>query len=164
MLPLIIAVSLALLAGILVFLFLTVSPGGFVDFRMGFLLKAAHYLALKNGDTDSHNIEARRLKTVSDIAFVSKKRSGVNTFDVKTPGGIPVRVYKAQPADNLPLIVYFHGGGYVLGDLSYADNLCAAMALKAQSVVISVDYRLLIRIKYSSWETAPEETLRRPYA
>jgi acetyl esterase len=56
---------------------------------------------------------------------------------------VPVRVYWPQTGgDRLPLVVYFHGGGWVIGGLDSHDPLCRALANEVGAVVISVDYRL----------------------
>jgi acetyl esterase len=56
-------------------------------------------------------------------------------------GDVPIRTYR--PADGvLPALVYFHGGGWSIGDLSSADPMCRRLADEAGCVVISVDYRL----------------------
>ena len=57
-------------------------------------------------------------------------------------GGVPVRVYRPGPADDLPCLVYFHGGGWVIGDLETHDNVCRNLASEAQCVVVAADYRL----------------------
>jgi acetyl esterase len=58
-----------------------------------------------------------------------------------TAGDVPVRTYR--PADGaLPALVYFHGGGWSIGDLNSADPMCRRLAAEAGCVVISVDYRL----------------------
>jgi len=58
------------------------------------------------------------------------------------PGGeIPIRIYQPVPGDNLPILVYFHGGGFRIGDLDTHDGICRALALGASAVVVSVDYR-----------------------
>ena len=57
-------------------------------------------------------------------------------------GGIPVRIYRPQGDGPLPILVNFHGGGWVIGDLDTADAVCRAMAEAAGCIVISVDYRL----------------------
>ncbi|HEX7480170.1 MAG TPA: alpha/beta hydrolase [Polyangiales bacterium] len=59
------------------------------------------------------------------------------------PGGeLPIRVYRPEASELLGGLVYFHGGGFVLGDLDSHDALCRQLALDAQCVVVSVDYRL----------------------
>jgi len=69
------------------------------------------------------------------------------TEDIKTEGGdrsVPLRVYTpvAAGSDALPAIVYYHGGGFVIGDLDCYDSLCRTLANESGCRVISVDYRL----------------------
>jgi len=64
-------------------------------------------------------------------------------FAIPGPGGpIPVRCYASSPDGNLPVLVYFHGGGNVVGDLEMVDEVCRRIASDAGCVVLSVDYRL----------------------
>ena len=59
------------------------------------------------------------------------------------PGGpLPVRVYRPSAAGGLPVLVWFHGGGWVLGDLDMSDLTLRKIANRAQCAVVSVDYRL----------------------
>jgi acetyl esterase len=53
-----------------------------------------------------------------------------------------LRVYRPVRDQTLPALVYFHGGGWTIGDLDSHDVLCRQLALGAQCVVVSVDYRL----------------------
>ncbi len=64
--------------------------------------------------------------------------------NLKTESGVPLRVYQPGKADGGPQpgIVYFHGGGWVLGDLNTHDTLCRHLANAAGAVVVAVDYRL----------------------
>lgn len=57
-------------------------------------------------------------------------------------GDIPVRVYSPQPDNTLPIVVYFHGGGWVIGDLETHDRECRLLANQVPCVVVAVDYRL----------------------
>ena len=71
--------------------------------------------------------------------------------DILAPGAagqLPVRLYHPDPTAVLPLIVYFHGGGWVTGSVEIADTACRALALGARAVVASVDYRLSPETKY----------------
>ena len=56
-------------------------------------------------------------------------------------GEIPVRVYR-QSAEPAPVLVYFHGGGWVLGSLNTHHGVCATLAELSGCVVCSVDYRM----------------------
>ena len=62
---------------------------------------------------------------------------------VDGPGG-PMRVRLYRPAADrpLPAVVYFHGGGWVVGSIESHDPVCRALAARTPSVVASVDYRL----------------------
>ncbi len=63
--------------------------------------------------------------------------------DLKVPGNTPlaVRVYTPEGAGPFPGVVYFHGGGYVIGDLDSHDLICRAISRRARAVVVAVDYR-----------------------
>ncbi len=62
------------------------------------------------------------------------------------PGGpIPVRCYRplgSRPGEPLPALVYFHGGGWTIGDLDTHDGVCRALANAVPCGVVAVDYRL----------------------
>jgi acetyl esterase len=53
-----------------------------------------------------------------------------------------MRVYRPVRGETLPALVYFHGGGWTIGDLDTHDVLCRSLALGARCAVFSVDYRL----------------------
>jgi acetyl esterase/lipase len=57
---------------------------------------------------------------------------------------IPVRIYWPPIAqhDNLPVVVFYHGGGWCLGDLETHDPVARAHSVSAEAIVVSVDYRL----------------------
>jgi acetyl esterase len=57
-------------------------------------------------------------------------------------GELPVRVYTPEGAAPFPIVVFFHGGGWVLGTLDTYDPLCRALAAATPAVVVSVGYRL----------------------
>jgi acetyl esterase len=57
-------------------------------------------------------------------------------------GNIPVRIYTPRGRGPLALLVYFHGGGWIAGDIRVYDTLCRALANASGCVVASVDYRL----------------------
>jgi acetyl esterase len=61
---------------------------------------------------------------------------------------IPIRVYWPATGRKLPALVYFHGGGWVIGNLDQVDAQCRALANGAQCVVVNVDYRLAPEHKF----------------
>jgi len=75
----------------------------------------------------------------------------VDDRQIPGPGGpIPVRIYDpGGDGDGLrPALVFFHGGGWVVGDLETHDHLCRAIAAAAGAVVVAVDYRLAPEHKF----------------
>src|SRR5215472_3085001 len=69
------------------------------------------------------------------------KESVAAVEDVEVDG-VPVRLYTPAAADGVRLIVYFHGGGWVIGSLDTHDGSCRALANRSGSRVASVGYRL----------------------
>jgi acetyl esterase len=64
---------------------------------------------------------------------------------------VPLRLYRAAgtaPEEILPALVYFHGGGWVVGDLDCYDSLCRHLANAARCAVVAVDYRLAPEYKF----------------
>jgi acetyl esterase len=57
-------------------------------------------------------------------------------------GEIPVRIYRPAGPAPLPVVVYFHGGGWVIGDIASHDTVCHRLAAGVPAVVVGVDYRL----------------------
>src|SRR6478736_889471 len=57
-------------------------------------------------------------------------------------GPIPVRIYRPIPEPGQPVLVYFHGGGLVLGSNHSFEPLARALAAASAATVVSVDYRL----------------------
>jgi acetyl esterase len=55
--------------------------------------------------------------------------------------GVPIRVYVPEREGPYPTLVYYHGGGWVIGDLDSHDETCRVLASEADCLVVSVDYR-----------------------
>ena len=65
--------------------------------------------------------------------------------DTTVPGGagpVAARIYRPEGEGPFPTVAYFHGGGYVIGNLDTHDNMCREICRGTQAVVVSVDYRL----------------------
>lgn len=84
----------------------------------------------------------RRSLTQPDPAPVAEVRD----LDAQGPhGAIPLRLYRplgSDAASLLPALVYFHGGGWVIGDLDTHDALCRDLSNLSACAVVAVDYRL----------------------
>ena len=65
-----------------------------------------------------------------------------------TDDDIPVRVYIPEREGPYPTLVYYHGGGWVIGDLDTHDETCRVLTTEADCMVISVDYRLAPEHKF----------------
>jgi acetyl esterase len=61
---------------------------------------------------------------------------------------VPVRVYTPAGTGPFPALVYFHGGGWVLGGIESHDDLCRVLTNRAGCVTVSVDYRLAPESKF----------------
>ena len=69
------------------------------------------------------------------------------TFDARDGYAVPVRLY-APSTEKLPVLVYFHGGGFTVGSLATHDTLCRNLSQLAQCAVLSVGYRLAPEHKF----------------
>lgn len=56
---------------------------------------------------------------------------------------IPIRTYRSATADDRAMVLYFHGGGFILGGLDSHDDVCAELCGRTGYEVVSVDYRLV---------------------
>ena len=74
-----------------------------------------------------------------------------DTEDLTIPnpaGAIPIRIYHPQGTGPFPILMFFHGGGFVLGNLDTHDHICRALCRGSDHIVISVDYRLAPEHKF----------------
>ena len=63
-------------------------------------------------------------------------------------GAIPVRIYNPAGSGPFPVLVFFHGGGWVVCDIDTHDPVCRSLARAAECIVVSVDYRLAPEHKF----------------
>jgi acetyl esterase len=84
-------------------------------------------------------------------AFNSEVEDVAHVEDVSIPGPastIPARLYRPAGTGPFPLLVYFHGGGWVIGGIQSHDGLCRSLANAAACAVLSIDYRLAPEHKF----------------
>ncbi|WP_425078680.1 alpha/beta hydrolase [Ruegeria denitrificans] len=83
--------------------------------------------------------DQRRVYDTMCQGFRQPRPTGVETED-RTADGVPVRIYSAgQPTRT---VIYFHGGGFVVGGLESHDDVCAELCAQTGYRVVAVDYRL----------------------
>jgi acetyl esterase len=117
-----------------------------LDPQVAALLERVKVAGLPSYHTVSPS-EARRmfLETRRALQPPAPDVASAEDFVIPGPGGsIPVRYYRPKgstPGQELPALVYYHGGGWVIGDLSSHDVLCRELANQAHCAVVSVEYR-----------------------
>lgn len=117
------------------------------------LLDALAGMALPNLD-DTDPVE---LRAMMSLPAGAKAAPVAAMDDVLVPGPyreIPVRFYKPEGEGPFPLLVFFHGGGFVVGDLNSYDPLCRTLCHETGMMVVSVDYGLAPEAKFPQ---GPEE-------
>jgi len=105
--------------------------------------------------TELTPVEAREEDERTSLPFLTKPEPVEKIENHKIRDGlseIPVRVYwpksTGDEQDMYPIIVYFHGGGWVVGKVELFDELCSMLANRSESIVISVNYRLAPESKF----------------
>jgi len=102
---------------------------------------------LPDSDFEQLPIEKSRAQIDMEARLVSGRpipMASVEPLSIPgSAGPIPARLFRPEglPA-TAPLLVYFHGGGFVLGSLASHDSLCRFLARHAEVAVLAVDYRL----------------------
>ncbi|MDA0562745.1 alpha/beta hydrolase [Streptomonospora sp. S1-112] len=86
----------------------------------------------------AENAESRAAPRLADLHEVR------DTLVPGPPGApeVAVRIYRPSPNPGLPVTLYLHGGGFVVGSLDTHDNAVRLLAEQARTVVVAVDYRL----------------------
>ena len=119
--------------------------GELAEHLTGFIDGVNQAIAQAKADGVIPSPELAREKLAALPAFVSKVPEVSYIHDEKLiseDGEIPVRIYSPAPDKPLPVIIFFHGGGHMCGDIELYDPMARKLALASYAVVISVDYRL----------------------
>jgi acetyl esterase len=121
------------------------TPHGRLDWRAAVMLKYIQVAKIELFRESDPPEESRRINREKSRPFKSRPPdlAGVVDRDVPGPGGsLPVRIYTPKIGTVLPVVVYFHGGGWFMGDLDTHDVVCRKLAIASSSIVVSVEYRL----------------------
>lgn len=118
-----------------------VRDGQTLDVQCQLLLKIMRMRGVQLGGGD---IEQQRHQMVAQSSTLAPRARGhVTARDLVVAGAngsLAARAYRPEHADGAA-ILFYHGGGFVLGDLDSHDGVCRALADRAQATVIAVDYR-----------------------
>ena len=103
---------------------------------------AARTPPLSSQPTGRARLEADAYTRILDVPYVPLASVRDRTID-GPHGSIPLRIYTpVEHARALPMLVYFHGGGFVIGSLDSHDRMLRRLSKQAGVVVVAVDYRL----------------------
>lgn len=98
--------------------------------------------------------EAARAQSAAGTAKISlalERVANVDNMDIDGPGGpLPIRIYHPAnaPVGPRPIILYYHGGGFVIGTIDTHDSIPRVLANRSGAIVISVEYRLAPEHRY----------------
>lgn len=93
--------------------------------------------------------EARKTADFSQLAGIPEEVGKVENRTIPSPKGeIPVRIYTPKGQGPFPALIFYHGGGWVIGNLDTVDVPCRLLTNRANCVVISVDYRMAPEHKF----------------
>ncbi|MDA4130824.1 MAG: alpha/beta hydrolase [Thaumarchaeota archaeon] len=102
-------------------------------------------------------VKAREMDRRTTLPFLTTSEPVEKIENHKIREGsneVPIRIYwpkeNGEKADQelYPVVVYFHGGGWVVGSLDLFEEICSAISNKSEAIVISVDYRLAPEHKF----------------
>jgi len=89
---------------------------------------------------------------IRNISASAPKEEVYKIENIKIPSeeiSIPARIYTPKDIkEPTPVLIYFHGGGFVFGDIEFADPLCRALANACSCKVVSIEYRLAPEYKF----------------
>jgi acetyl esterase len=96
-------------------------------------------------------------KVLSDMGKSTAPEAGVTVKDMSVPvdgGSVPVHIYTPEGKGPFPVMVYYHGGGFVIADTKTYDASPRALAKMAKAIMVAVDYRQAPEHKFP---TAPND-------
>ena len=90
-------------------------------------------------------VEARKLYAAGRLVLAPEPMPVAEVRDLTMPGpggALSLRLYRPVAGKVLPVLVFFHGGGWVVGSIETHDTVCRHLALRAECAVVSVEYRM----------------------
>lgn len=121
------------------------TPFGTLHTNAALLLKV---IELRKIDLFGENKTLTEIRetSASSRGLLQKKPTPIDqVIDTTFPGPagpVPIRIYIPRQQPDLPVIIYYRGGGWVIGNLDSHDNICRSLSKTTRWIVASVDYRL----------------------
>lgn len=131
--------------------FVTYTPYGRIDFSSAVVLRLVNFFS---GDRSPFEYQPEEFKKMMDGFMIRKQGKLVSikkVDDKKIPWSnmqIPIRIYTPINKENLPVILFVHGGGYVSGSIETHENFCRKLAKETSAIVVSVGYSLAPEAKF----------------
>ncbi|MEE6146310.1 alpha/beta hydrolase [Bacillus cereus] len=125
-----------------------------IDTEVDELLKSVREAMIKLGHPPLEETTPEQMRYYDKKArkfFSQPSFEGIEVINIQIDNNdynIPARIYKPLTHDVLPMLVYFHGGGWVFSDLDSSDYICSYISKNANCIVMSVAYRLAPENKY----------------
>src|SRR5271155_5902280 len=118
--------------------------GNTLDPTLQLMLSTQRAVGVNGLAVDEDPVASRRQAREIALAFAGPQvHVGVSDLSIPGPAGqIPARHYRPTTAGATPLLVFYHGGGWTIGDLDTHDALCRLTCRDADIHVLSIDYRL----------------------
>lgn len=118
--------------------------GNTLDPTLQLMVSSQRALGVDGPAVSGDVADARALIREGLLGFAGPQvHVGVRDLSLPGPAGqIPARHYRPTTADPAPLLVFYHGGGWTIGDLDTHDALCRLTCRDADIHVLSIDYRL----------------------
>ena len=99
----------------------------------------------------AHTVSPQEARANAKLRARAPGPDVANVADQTIPspdGDVPVRIYTPEGDGPFPILAWFHGGAWVVGDLESADGVARSLCVGGQCLVVSVDYRLAPETKF----------------
>lgn len=141
---LLVAVCILMAGSATVLWFWTHPPQGRLTVAAALISRISNLKEIGSPGQTMDQLRAAQSKAIPFISTAPLALARVDDMQFAGPGG-PLRVRRYVPVETtgpLPVVLYFHGGGWVLGGLDTHDSICRTLARKSGAMVVAVDYRL----------------------
>ena len=110
------------------------------------------------------NLDLMTRRFVTEVVEIPLVRDILVRRNTGSSPPVPVRIYHPRPDDQLPVLVFSHGGGHMAGSVSVYDRIARKLAAASQHLLVSVDYRLAPECPYPMGLTDLKDVMRGIFA